>query len=61
MGDKLVYLIFDIDCLDFVFVLGMGMLVCGGLSLDKILKIICVLKGINLIGMDVVEVLFFYD
>lgn len=40
---------------------GTGTPVCGGLSSDKILKIIRALKGINLIGMDVVEVSPPYD
>lgn len=61
MGDKPVYLTFDIDCLDPAFAPGTGTPVCGGLSSDKILKIIRALKGINLIGMDVVEVSPPYD
>lgn len=61
MGDLFVYLIFDIDCFDLVFVLGIGILVCGGLISDKVFKVFCVLKGINMVGMDVVEVLLFYD
>lgn len=61
VGDKPVYLTFDIDCLDPAFAPGTGTPVCGGLSSDKILKIIRALKGINLIGMDVVEVSPPYD
>ncbi|MFT1681986.1 arginase family protein, partial [Vibrio cholerae] len=52
VGDKPVYLTFDFDCLDPAFAPGTGTPVCGGLSSDKILKIIRALKGINLIGMD---------
>ncbi len=61
IGDKPVYLTFDIDCLDPAFAPGTGTPVCGGLTSDKILKIIRALKGINLIGMDVVEVSPPYD
>ncbi|MFV0448951.1 MAG: agmatinase [Vibrio sp.] len=61
VGDKPVYLTFDIDCLDPAFAPGTGTPVCGGLTSDKILKVIRALKGINLIGMDVVEVSPPYD
>jgi agmatinase len=61
VGDKPVYLTFDIDCLDPAFAPGTGTPVCGGLTSDKILKIIRALKGINLIGLDVVEVSPPYD
>lgn len=61
IADKPVYLTFDIDCLDPAFAPGTGTPVCGGLNTDKILKIIRALKGINLVGMDVVEVAPAYD
>jgi agmatinase len=61
IGDMPVYLTFDIDCLDPAFAPGTGTPVCGGLTSDKILKIIHGLSGINLIGMDVVEVSPAYD
>jgi agmatinase len=61
VGDKPVYLTFDIDCLDPAFAPGTGTPVCGGISSDRALKIIRGLKGINLIGMDVVEVSPAYD
>ena len=61
VGDKPVYLTFDIDCLDPAFAPGTGTPVCGGISSDKALKIIRALQGINLIGMDVVEVSPAYD
>ncbi|OEF22471.1 agmatinase [Aliivibrio logei] len=61
VGDKPVYLTFDIDCLDPAFAPGTGTPVCGGLNSDKILKIIRGLKGINMVGMDVVEVSPAYD
>ncbi|KXI23705.1 agmatinase [Photobacterium sanguinicancri] len=61
VGDRPVYLTFDIDCLDPAFAPGTGTPVCGGLTSDKALKIIRGLQGINLIGMDVVEVAPAYD
>ncbi|OAN18390.1 agmatinase [Photobacterium jeanii] len=61
VGDRPVYLTFDIDCLDPAFAPGTGTPVCGGLTSDKALKIIRGLQGINLVGMDVVEVAPAYD
>ena len=56
-----VYLTFDIDCLDPAFAPGTGTPVCGGLTTDKVLKILRGLSGLNVIGMDVVEVAPSYD
>jgi agmatinase len=61
IGDKPVYITFDIDCLDPAFAPGTGTPVCGGLNSDKVLKIIRGLAGINVVGMDVVEVSPPYD
>ncbi len=61
VGDLPVYLTFDIDCLDPAFAPGTGTPVCGGLTNDKILKIIRELHTVKLIGMDVVEVAPAYD
>ncbi len=61
VGDRPVYLTFDIDCLDPAFAPGTGTPVCGGMTSDKVLKIIRSLQGINLVGMDVVEVAPSYD
>ncbi|QTL35524.1 MULTISPECIES: agmatinase [Pseudoalteromonas] len=61
VGDLPVYLTFDIDCLDPAFAPGTGTPVCGGLSSDKVLKILRALQGINIVGMDVVEVSPSYD
>lgn len=61
IGDLPVYLTFDIDCLDPAFAPGTGTPVCGGLSTDKVLKILRALQGINIVGMDVVEVAPAYD
>lgn len=59
--DKPVYLTFDIDCLDPAFAPGTGTPVCGGLDSNKILNVIRELKGLNMVGMDVVEVAPAYD
>ncbi|PMM56420.1 agmatinase [Vibrio splendidus] len=61
VGDKPVYVTFDIDCLDPAFAPGTGTPVCGGLNSDKVLKIIRGLQGLNMVGMDVVEVSPAYD
>ena len=61
VGSDKVYLTFDIDCLDPSFAPGTGTPVCGGLSTYQALEIIRALEGINLVGMDVVEVAPAYD
>ncbi|MFM2485380.1 agmatinase [Celerinatantimonas yamalensis] len=61
VGSLPVYLTFDIDCLDPAFAPGTGTPVCGGLSSHKALCILRQLVGLNLIGMDVVEVAPAYD
>lgn len=61
VGDNPVYLTFDIDCLDPAFAPGTGTPVCGGLSTSHALSILWELRGINIIGMDVVEVNPSYD
>jgi agmatinase len=61
VGNTPVYLTFDIDCLDPAFAPGTGTPVCGGMSTDKVLKILRGLTGINIVGMDVVEVAPAYD
>lgn len=61
IGNKPVYVTFDIDCLDPAFAPGTGTPVCGGLNSDKVLKILRGLAGINIVGMDVVEVSPPYD
>lgn len=61
VGDTLVYLTFDIDCLDPSIAPGTGTPVVGGLSAHQAITILRGLKGINLVGMDVVEVAPAYD
>jgi len=61
VGDNKVYLTFDIDCLDPAFAPGTGTPVCGGLSSFQALEIVRGLAGINVVGMDIVEVAPAYD
>jgi len=61
VGERKVYLTFDIDCLDPAYAPGTGTPVCGGLSTHQALEIVRGLAGINLVGMDVVEVAPAYD
>ncbi|MDH3668256.1 MAG: agmatinase [Paracoccaceae bacterium] len=56
VGDNCCYITFDIDCLDPAYAPGTGTPVCGGLSTWQAKEIIRRLDGIDLIGMDVVEV-----
>ena len=61
VGDRPAYLTFDIDCLDPSYAPGTGTPVCGGLTTHQALTIVRGLAGINLVGMDVVEVAPAYD
>ncbi len=61
LGAHKTYLTFDIDCLDPAFAPGTGTPVCGGLSTAQVIAIFRGLAGVNLIGMDVVEVAPVYD
>jgi agmatinase len=61
LGDKPVYLSFDIDCLDPCYAPGTGTPVCGGLTSHQSMAILRGLRGINVIGMDMVEVAPAYD
>ena len=56
VGDRPAYLTFDIDCLDPAFAPGTGTPVCGGLSTAQARQILRGLAGIDLKGMDLVEV-----
>jgi len=61
VGDRPCYITFDIDCLDPAYAPGTGTPVCGGLSTWQARAILGRLGGLNLIGMDVVEVSPPYD
>lgn len=55
-GDAPVYISFDVDGLDPAFAPGTGTPVAGGLASWQALELIRGLGGLNLVGMDVVEV-----
>jgi agmatinase len=61
VGDMPLYITFDIDCLESAYAPGTGTPVCGGLTSDKAMKIIRGLRGMKIVGMDVVEVAPSYD
>jgi len=61
VAKRKVYLTFDIDCLDPAFAPGTGTPVAGGLSSNMALQILRGLKGLDIVGMDVVEVAPAYD
>lgn len=61
VGDRPVYLSFDIDCLDPGCAPGTGTPVPGGLSSAQALAILRQLTAVDLVGMDVVEVAPAYD
>ncbi|GAA6133932.1 agmatinase [Oceaniserpentilla sp. 4NH20-0058] len=61
VGNQKVYVTFDIDCLDPAYAPGTGTPVAAGLTSDYAFKIVRGLQGLNLIGMDVVEVSPAYD
>ena len=61
VGDRPVYLTFDIDALDPAYAPGTGTPVWGGLTSAQAAIILRDIAGINLIGMDVVEVSPPYD
>jgi guanidinopropionase len=61
VGDGPIYVSFDIDSLDPAFAPGTGTPEVGGLSTREVLQILQGLKGLNIIGGDVVEVAPQYD
>jgi agmatinase len=61
LGTRPVYVTFDIDCLDPSYAPGTGTPVCGGLTSHQALSILRALQGINIVGMDVVEVAPMFD
>lgn len=61
VGDGPTYISFDIDSLDPAFAPGTGTPEVGGLTTREVLELLRGLKGINLVGGDVVEVAPEYD
>lgn len=60
-GDAPVYLSFDVDGLDPAFAPGTGTPVVGGLASWQAVELVRGLAGLDLVGMDVVEVSPAYD
>jgi len=56
VGDQATYLSFDVDCLDPVFAPGTGTPEIGGLTTHEAQRMVRGLRGLNLIGADLVEV-----
>jgi agmatinase len=56
IGDRPVYLSFDVDALDPAFAPGTGTPVPGGLTSGEVLRLLRALAGVRLVGADVVEV-----
>ncbi|SIO25675.1 agmatinase/guanidinopropionase [Singulisphaera sp. GP187] len=61
IGDGPVYLTFDVDALDPAFAPGTGTPVVGGLSSREAMILLQGLRGLNIVGADVVEVSPPYD
>ena len=61
LGERPVYVTFDIDCLDPSYAPGTGTPVCGGLTSHQAMAILRGLQGIDVVGMDVVEVAPMFD
>lgn len=61
VGSQRTYLTFDIDCLDPAFAPGTGTPVSGGLSTFQAQQVIRGLGGLDIVGMDLVEVAPAYD
>jgi guanidinopropionase len=61
VGDGPVYVTFDVDSLDPTFAPGTGTPEIGGMTTREVLRILNGLKGINIVGGDVVEIAPQYD
>ncbi len=57
LGDHEAYLSFDIDCVDPAYAPGTGTPSIGGFTSAEALALLRSLKGVNIVGADVVEVL----
>ena len=61
IGDRPVYVTYDIDSLDPAYAPGTGTPEIGGLTTPQALELIHALKGLNIVGCDLVEVSPPYD
>jgi agmatinase len=57
LGTRETYITFDIDCIDPAFAPGTGTLSVGGFTSQEALATLRSLRGVNIVGGDVVEVL----
>lgn len=56
IGDNPAYITFDIDALDPAYAPATGTPVCGGPSVHEVRQVLWALKGLNIVGADLVEV-----
>ena len=61
IGDRPVYVSYDIDSLDPAFAPGTGTPEIGGLTTSQAMELIRALRGVNIVGADMVEVSPPYD
>ncbi|QBF31616.1 agmatinase [Thalassococcus sp. S3] len=61
IGDRPTYITYDIDSLDPAFAPGTGTPEIGGLTTPQAMELIRALKGVNVVGCDLVEVSPPYD
>jgi guanidinobutyrase len=61
IGNRPVYVTYDIDSLDPAYAPGTGTPEIGGLTTPQALELIRSLKGLNIVGCDLVEVSPPYD
>ncbi len=61
LGDRPCYLTLDIDCLDPAFAPGTGTPEPGGMTSSQVMTLLEELSGLNMVGMDCVEVAPAYD
>ncbi|MEX0320325.1 MAG: agmatinase [Ruegeria sp.] len=61
IGDRPVYVTYDIDSLDPAYAPGTGTPEIGGLTTPQALELVRALKGLNIVGCDLVEVSPPYD
>jgi len=61
IGDHPTYITYDIDSLDPAYAPGTGTPEIGGLTTPQAMELIRALRGLNIVGMDMVEVSPMYD
>ncbi|MEZ0536090.1 agmatinase [Caldicellulosiruptoraceae bacterium PP1] len=61
LKDRKIYLSIDIDVLDPAYAPGTGTPEAGGISSQEMIDSILLLRGLNIVGIDIVEVSPYYD